>query len=291
MKIKITEIQHFCTHDGPGLRTTVFLNGCPLSCKWCHNPEARVGVNQIFFQKNRCIGCGQCGQFPCQAHRFTEDGHLFLRENCVPCGQCVESCPSNALENTMRVMDTTDVLREIMKDRAFYGEKGGVTLSGGEPMEQGEAAIQLLDLCKQEGIHTAVETCGCFAPKYLEDLAHTADLLLFDVKDTNEERHLQNTGAPLEPILDCLFAADRLEIPSRLRCIIIEGVNAQLEHIDSLCRIADRLKHCQGIDLIPYHPMGQSKYQRLGLADTFDDKAHIPSDEKMRFFSQRIANR
>ena len=280
MNVHITEIQHFCTHDGPGVRTVVFMNGCPLSCKWCHNPEARLPGNRIFFTPSACIGCGGCAA-RCSAHTLTEKGHLFDRSRCVRCGACAAACPSMALENTVFTVDTSEVVEEVLKDRAFYGAKGGLTLSGGEPMQQAQAAIEMLSACRKNGLHTAVETCGYFKQDDLPALAETADLLLWDIKDTDEARHRQNTGVSLAPILQNLYAADRLGIKIRLRCICLAGVNANEAHFRRVRAIAQRLDHLLGIDLLPYHSMGKSKYERLGLPDDFDNDRYIPSKEKI----------
>ncbi|MCI8554217.1 MAG: glycyl-radical enzyme activating protein [Clostridiales bacterium] len=287
MKIHITDIQRFCIHDGPGLRTTVFMNGCPLSCKWCHNPEAQLTGNRIFYTDSKCIGCGACSV--CSAHTFSEAGHLFRRESCTSCGRCAEICPSGALMNTVITMDTAEVAAEVLKDAAFYGEDGGVTLSGGEPLWQTAAALELLQMCREHGLHTAVETCGVFRDSCLPVLSSSADLLLWDIKDTDNYRHKENTGVPLDPIQENLFSADRLGIPIRLRCLLLEGINANEEHIDQVCRLAGKLKHLEGIDLIPYHPMGKSKYERLGISDTFDNKRYIPSQERLEAL-QKIVN-
>lgn len=289
MKINVNEIQRFCTHDGPGIRTTVFLNGCPLSCKWCHNPESKIVGNRIFFTENRCIGCKACVYLPCKSHILSENGRIFDRKNCDGCGKCAEICPSNALENTVKVLDTDEVLKEVLKDRNFYGELGGVSLSGGEPMFQYEAALDLLKKCGEHGINTAVETCGFFSGNLLEDLSSAADILLWDIKDTDENRHLENTGVPLEPIVKNLFAADKLGVRIRLRCILINGINTDGEHLRKLSEIAEKLKNLDGVDFIPYHPYGESKYERLGLEDKFDNKKYIPTNEQIKMFEDNFS--
>ena len=166
MKAYITEIQRLCTHDGPGIRTTVFMNGCPLSCKWCHNPEAKIIGNRILYTSNKCIGCKRCSELLCGAHVFNQNEHVFDRSKCTNCGKCTFVCPSEALQNTVVTADTDEIVAEVMKDRTFYGKTGGVTLSGGEPMLQGEASVEILNKCKQNGLNTAVETCGFFNKKY-----------------------------------------------------------------------------------------------------------------------------
>ena len=282
MKAAVTEIQRFCTHDGPGIRTTVFFAGCPLSCKWCHNPEAKTAVRQIFYTPASCIGCGACLHTGCGAHAFSGEGHVFDRARCVGCGRCAMLCPTGALACTVRHLETKEILAEVLRDRAFYGSTGGLTLSGGEPLYQPESALDLLERAKTAGLHTAVETCGYCEEKVLAALAGRADLLLFDLKDTDGPRHLNNTGAPLFVILDRLRYADRAGLAIRLRCLILEGINADAAHIKRVKEIAAGLKHLEGIDLIPYHPMGSCKYARLGIAAAFDDKRYVPSPESLR---------
>ena len=240
--------------------------------------EARLTGNRIFFTQRACIGCGGCAAL-CSAHILTEKGHLFDRSSCVRCGRCAAACPSMALENTVFTANTSEVVDDVLKDRAFYGTKGGLTLSGGEPMQQAEAAIEMLSACRNNGLHTAVETCGYFKTDYLPALAETADLLLWDIKGTDEVRHKQNTGVSLDPILKNLFAADRLGIKIRLRCLCLAGLNANEAHFRRVRAIAQRMDHLMGIDLLPYHPMGKSKYERLGLPDDFDSDRYIPSKE------------
>lgn len=274
MTINITDIQKFCIHDGPGIRTTVFLNGCPLSCKWCHNPEAKLVGNRVFYTASKCIMCGACSF--CEAHTFNESGHHYDRSKCISCGKCADVCPASALENTVKTLEISAVADEVEKDIAFYGEHGGLTLSGGEPMLQPEAAIALLKECKKREINTAVETCGFFNKMHLNELKNSADMLLWDIKDTDPVRHKKNVGVPPNVIVENLLYADSLGIKTRLRCIMLEGINANEEHVNKIKALFSRLNNCLGIDFIPYHPMGKSKYERLGIEDTFDDKKYIP---------------
>ena len=288
MKININEIQRFCTHDGPGIRTTVFMSGCPLSCKWCHNPESKFSDNKIFFTESKCVNCKICEKFDCKAHIFKENKHIFNRKKCFGCGECANQCPSKALENTLLETEIDDIFEEIIKDKVFYGETGGVTLSGGEPFAQADAAFELLKKCKDNKINTAIETCGFFDSTYIEKFSSVVDLLLWDIKDTNENRHIKNIGASLNTILENLFAADKAEIKIRLRCVILKGINGNSEHIKEINEISKKIRNLQGIDLIPYHPYGESKYKRLGITDTFDSPKYIPSDSLIKALKKQL---
>ncbi len=269
MNVFVTGIQRFCMHDGPGIRTTVFLKGCPMRCWWCHNPEAQRVGQQIFYTTSRCIGCEGCAAVcPMRAHRFEDGAHVFDRSRCVCCGRCAEACPSNALEAAGKLMSVGDILATVRRDAAFYGADGGMTLSGGEPMAHPRAALALLKAAKAEGIDTAVETCGYFDENLLPELCSHANLLLWDIKDSDPARHLQNTGVELAPVLANLRRADMLGTKIRLRCIIIQGVNyfgPDCEHVRKISELKNELKSCAGVDLIPYHPMGDSKCERLGM--------------------------
>lgn len=268
MNVHITEIQHFCTHDGPGVRTVVFMNGCPLSCKWCHNPEARLPGNRIFFTPSACIGCGGCAA-RCSAHTLTEKGHLFDRSRCVRCGACTAACPSMALENTVFTVDTSEVVEEVLKDRAFYGAKGGLTLSGGEPMQQAQAAIEMLSACRKNGLHTAVETCGYFKKDDLPALAETADLLYGILRTPTRRATGKTPGYRSLPFYKICMLPTGWVSRFAWRCICLAGVNANEAHFRRVRAIAQRLDHLLGIDLLPYHPMGKSKYERAGFAEDF----------------------
>lgn len=269
-------------HDGPGLRTTVFLKGCPLRCKWCHNPETQKAKQEIIFDDHRCIGCRACGSV-CEhdAHVFTETSHDFLRENCVACEKCTGICPTKALEPACRMMETDEIVNEVLKDLAFYGIDGGITVSGGEPMFHPQGTLELLGKCKEKGLTTAIETCGFYDRSIIEKLSGVCDLLLWDFKDSDSARHKENTGVPNEPILENLRYADSLRMKSVLRCIIIEGVNFTEEHIQAIADLRKSLKNCIRADLLPYHPMGDSKCRLVGADAGFHSELHIPDPEKL----------
>lgn len=285
-KARIANIQRFCMHDGPGVRTTVFFKGCPLRCAWCHNPETQLTTSEILFCRERCIGCGACvAVCPAQAHQIGEE-HRFLRENCAACGACAKACPTGALELSGREMSVDEILEIVKKDSAFYGERGGVTLSGGEPMAQPEAALCLLEAAKTAGMTTALETCGVFPRRYLPELVPLVDTFLWDYKDSDAERLRKNTGASLSQITENMLAADALGASIRLRCILIRDVNNTEEHARNVRRLSERLSHYAGYDVIRYHPMGQSKYAQLGREDRFDTKERIPTEEDVRRFTE-----
>ena len=268
LTVPVTKIQRFSTHDGPGLRTTVFFKGCPLRCKWCHNPETQSAKNQIFYTARFCIGCGACVSVcPGGAHKMTESGHIFEASKCEGCLQCAAVCPAKACEPCAQSMAIDDILSAVDRDRAFFGKEGGLTLSGGEPMAHPEAALALLEGAKARGLNTALETCGFFPADRLERLSGCVDLFLWDFKDSDSKRHEQNTGVPNGPILDNLRRLDSLGARIRLRCVMIRTINMNDAHYAAIADLALSLKGCEGADLLPYHPFGGSKAVQLGLAD------------------------
>ncbi len=279
--LPVAEIQRFCMHDGDGLRTVVFLKGCPLRCAWCHNPEMQNFGQEILFYASKCIFCGACVSACPQNAQTIHPERVFDRSLCVNCGLCAHVCCTKALQIVKRDMPVEEVVSLVMRDQSFYQERGGVTLSGGEPMAHPVATLALLKECKAQGIHTAVETSGYFPTAYVGDLCAVTDLFLYDIKDTDFQRHQAYTGVENGLILENLFAIDAFGGRTRLRCILVEGVNTNSTHYQALADIFHILKHCEGVELLPYHAYAGSKMLPLGKADNGNSQ-WIPTHETMQ---------
>ena len=266
-RLPVTEIQRFCMHDGPGVRTVVFCKGCPLRCAWCHNPETQRATPEMLFYESKCIYCGACvSACPTGAQSIHPD-RVFDRDKCAACGTCAAVCCTDAITPAARGMTVDEILAAVLRDKAFYGDRGGITVSGGEPMLHPEGVIALLTACKEAGITTCVETCGEFSPPHLPALCGVTDLFLWDVKDTDPARHKTYTGADNTRILQNLKEADRLGAKTRLRCILVGGVNTAESHYGALAELCAGLTHCEGVEFIPYHAYGGSKMLPLGMPD------------------------
>lgn len=291
MKGRIFQIQRFSIQDGPGIRTTVFLKGCPLHCLWCHNPESRSPQRQLFFSPAQCIGCGACFErCPQQAHKMEGGAHVLVRTACVVCGACTEHCYTGALEMIGRDASVEEVIAEVLKDRPFYETSGGgMTLSGGEPLAQFEFSRALLAAARENGLHTCVETSG-FAPfERLAELRPLVDLFYFDCKETDFTRHLEYTGVERATIVENLVRLDALGAVTVLRCPIIPGLNAREDHFRAIAALANSLQHVKEVQLLPYHPLGRSKLERLGQPDVNPDWA-FPEKEEVQKWIEAVAS-
>lgn len=287
VKIKVSEIQRFCMHDGPGVRTTVFFKGCPLDCAWCHNPETKKKRSELLYYAKKCISCGACASM-CQndAHSFCE-GHIFNRALCKSCFKCADVCPSRALEICGKDYTVDEIMDVVKKDAAFYSNGGGLTVSGGEPLMQGEGAISLLRSAKESGFATALDTCGYFGGEIFRAAAEYTDLFLFDLKDTDSERHKRYTGVSNEKIIENLFFLDSLGARIRLRCVLVNGVNSNAEHYEKVAQIAKNLKNCDGVDVLPYHAYAGSKATFIGESDN-GRVEWIPNESQTEEFKRAV---
>ncbi len=263
----IFDIQRSSLHDGPGIRTTVFLKGCPLRCAWCHNPESQSRTKEISFRPESCAVCGECVK-TCQhgAHRIVEGVHIYDRSLCEKCGDCVETCLYEALKLAGHEQTVEDVVAVVLRDRLFYDQSGGgLTISGGEPMLQAEFTLALLKAAKAEGIHTCLDTCGVASQRVLEQVLPFVDLFLFDYKATDPQAHKKLTGVSNELILANLDFLARQGASIRLRCPLIPGINDSTDHLEGIAALHRRYPGLDGIDLMAYHNIGNAKYERYGL--------------------------
>jgi len=281
----IFNISRCCVDDGPGIRTTVFLKGCPLRCLWCHNPESQRVHPKITFDKAKCTLCGRCAAV-CEAgcHGIADGVHTYDRENCTLCGKCAEACYADSLTLVGKRMSVDEAAAEAVRDRIFYKNSGGgVTISGGEPLAQHDFTRELLTKLRAEGIHTAIETSGFASRERFMEIANLCDLLLFDLKETDAALHEKYTGVPSVRILGNLRAASEAGIPIQLRLPIIPGLNDRDEHFAAAAKIAASLPTLVGAQVMPYHKLGAYKYATLGEAYSLSAVEEPDADTKKRW--------
>lgn len=258
----IFDIKRYSINDGPGIRTTVFLKGCPLHCRWCHNPEGRSPSPEVMVRAGRCLeDCSEClAACPEQAIKKEGATPAVDRTRCTACGECAEVCPVQAIEVVGRRLSAIDLLREIEKDRVFYEESGGgVTFSGGEPLAQPEFLEELLGLCHSRGIHAAVDTCGLAVPEVLERIAAKTHLFLFDLKTMDERKHLAFTGESNQLILENLERLAGRGSQIVIRIPVVPGVNDDPENIHRTATFLRSLGRISEVSLLPYHKLGRDK--------------------------------
>lgn len=257
---RIFDIQHFSIHDGPGIRTTVFFKGCNLRCQWCHNPESQSGEKETLFYQNKCIGCGRCKKIT------KEDAYFF--------------CYHDAKVISGYDYTVDEILREILKDKFFYKTSGGgVTFSGGECMLQLDFLVEILKVCKENGIHTAVDTAGCVPYERFEKILPYTDLFLYDIKCFDNEKHRQYTGVGNELILENLKKLLKTNKSVWVRIPIIPTVNDTEEELQSMEGYISSCGKPEKIELLPYHAMGEHKYAAIGKKV---QRFSVPSEEKIK---------
>lgn len=260
----VFDIQRFSVHDGPGIRTTVFLKGCPLGCLWCHNPESRRIKPEISFESDLCILCGNCIETCPESAPSIDDGHRTLkRDLCAGCGRCVETCYTDAVVLKGTTMTADAVLDEVAKDAALYRKSmGGLTLSGGEPALQPEFSMALLNGAGERGFHTAVETCGFAGWEVLEPIVGSADYIIYDLKHLDSEIHKQLTGSGNGQILANLERIAAMNKALLVRIPLIPGCNDDEDNLEATAAFITKLG-IDEIEIIPYHDFAAAKYELI----------------------------
>ncbi|MEW5901577.1 MAG: glycyl-radical enzyme activating protein [Acidobacteriota bacterium] len=280
----IFDIKKYSINDGPGIRTTVFFKGCPLRCRWCHNPEGQSFQPELMVRPSRCLkNCAECVT-ACDLNALSKPGDIPVLdwERCTGCGMCADACSTLAIEVVGRRLSESAVMAEILKDRIFQEESGGgVTFSGGEPLSQPDFLAALLAECRKNEIHTAVDTCGFAPPEAFEKVTDAADLFLYDLKLIDEKKHEELTGHSNRMILENLKRLAARKKPVVIRLPIIPGVNEDEENIRATAAFLRTLNAIEEVSLLPYHRLGREKYKGLQKKSAGEDFAS-PSPEKLK---------
>ncbi len=278
----VFNLQRYSLEDGPGIRTTVFLKGCPLNCAWCHNPESISPRQEFIILENRCIGCGECRRACRYGAVVPADSPLpRAMDNCALCGACMDACPTGARELIGRHLNSAELLRLLVNDRVFFDESGGgVTFSGGEPLLQFAFLREALSGCRAERLHTAVDTSGFCPTDHLVAIAPLTDLFLFDLKFVDAQRHEQYTGVSNRLIMENLRVLSTVHSNIWIRFPVIPGINDTRTELEAAARLAASLNGVKQVNLLPYHRTGIQKSRRLGKSGFLAD-LHPPSTDAL----------
>lgn len=273
-------IQRFSIHDGPGIRTTLFLKGCNVNCLWCHNPEG-IPVQQLLsYNASKCTGCRGCASVcPAGVHSFSGSEHTVDREKCLFCGKCVDICPAEALEVMGERVTAGDITEQLMRDRKFFEDGGGVTLSGGEALLQKDFVLAVASGLKEQGVHIALETNGALPWKHYEEVMPYIDIFLVDYKVTDPQVYKKYVGGSNAMVEENICRLHDSGKKVRVRCPIIPGVNDTEDHFRKIAELTVKMSDLEGAEILPYHKLGVSKAARVGLKT---EEFEMPSNETVR---------
>lgn len=280
MKAPVFEIKRFAVHDGDGIRTTVFFKGCTLKCVWCHNPEGIGFKPQMAFLENKCTLCGACVEAcPQNAHKIENGIHIFERDKCVSCGKCEEACLNGALTLYGKEMTVDELVPILLEDKDFYDNSdGGVTISGGECLCHADFCAELLKKLKENGIHTAVDTCGFVSKEAIDKVMPYTDCFLYDLKAYDEDVHIKCTGQSNRTILENLKYIDGCGKQIEIRIPYVPEYNS--EQIEKIAEFMSKLNNLTKVRVLPYHNYAGSKYKSLDMENTLPEI--LPTDDEIK---------
>lgn len=282
----VADIQRFCVHDGPGIRSTAFLQGCTLRCAWCHNPECIPDRPQLRYRAGRCRLCGACQAVcPQTVHSVSAQGHSLDRQRCTACGRCTQACPAQALILSSKEMTAQQAADELLEDLPYYRtSSGGVTISGGEPLRQREFTLEILRLCREKGAHTCLETALQVPAQALEESLAVTDLYLADFK--MNEGLSEWTGGCAEVIRQNLGLLSRAGAAVILRCPVIPGINDNDRHLEDIADLIRAFPDILHVELMAYHRLGLGKYAEIGASCRLGGTAPMSAEEKADFMAR-----
>ena len=280
----IFAIKPFEIHDGDGIRTTVFFKGCPLHCRWCHNPESFFAKKEMLFYGERCKNCMKCVSL-CAANTVANGKHVFKRENCTLCGKCMEACMSEAFEIIGQNISAEEIAKQVLKDEIFMkGSGGGVTFSGGEPLLQVDLCVEIAKILKQRDVNIAIDTCGFVPREAFDKIIPYTDTFLFDVKAIENDVHIACTGKSNKIILENLLYLDSLGKNIEIRIPYVPEYNS--DQIEKIAILLSELKHITKIRVLPYHNYAGSKYAALNIPNTLPSR--LPTDAEIKSAAETI---
>lgn len=287
--LTVFDLQRFALNDGPGIRTTVFTKGCPLDCIWCHNPESKKTRLQLGFLEKKCTNCGRCVAVCTNLlHKITKDGeHIIDYVKCTQCGRCVDTCLNNALKIIGKKMGTEEILKTVMRDVDFYRKSGGgLTVSGGEPMMQFQALLELLKAAKERGLHVCLDTCGQAPENHIAEIAEYVDVFLFDYKITGSQQHKKYTEVNNNIILDNLHYLCTHGKRVFLRCPIIPRINDNEWHYKGIAALSQKYDAIVQVNLLTYHDMAKGKASQIGEEFALANIKTIEAEKKRKIYKK-----